>query len=289
MSDYVIFSDSTTDLPPALIEELGIKVLPLTFLIDNKSYKNYPDNRDLPIEDFYTKIRAGIPSKTVQISPTDFEEAFEAVLKEGKDVLYIAFSSGLSGTYQSSEIAAKDLKDKYPNNKIIVVDSLAASMGEGLLVYFAVQQKQNGLTIDELEKWLYANRNHLAHWFTVDDLHHLKRGGRVSAAAAVFGSALNIKPLLHVDNEGHLIPVKKVRGRKQSLDGLAEKLFETVLPDCKTFFISHGDSLADAKFVEKLIKTKIPDSKVYISHIGPVIGSHSGPGTIALFFLATAK
>lgn len=208
------------------------------------------------------------------------------MLAEGEDVLYIAFSSGLSGTCQSAFIAKQQLEEQFPGRRVEVFDSLAASMGEGLLVYLAAQQQKAGLTLDQLLAWLKENVLHLCHWFTVDDLNHLKRGGRVSAATALVGTMLGIKPVLHVDDEGHLIPVSKVRGRKQSLDELVRKMAETVLdPAGQTVFISHGDCLADAQYVEKRIRETLGVKKFYINFIGPVIGAHSGPGTVALFFL----
>lgn len=290
MNDYVIFSDSTTDLTAQMIQELNIGIIPLSFFMEEKQYKNFPDHSSMAIKDFYNKLRGGEMASTAQINPTAFEEVFAPILESGKDILYIVFSSGLSGTYQSACIAAQTLNERFTNNEIKVVDSLAASMGEGLLVYFAAKQKEQGKTLTEVYDWVVENRNNIAHWFTVDDLHHLKRGGRVSAAAAVIGSALGIKPVLHVDDEGHLIPQKKVRGRKSSLTALVDKLEETI-KDRKnqTIFISHGDSLEDAEAVKEMIKKKLPDSKIYINFIGPVIGAHSGPGTIALFFLATSK
>lgn len=290
MNDFVIFTDSTTDITPAMIADLDLQVIPLRFFIGEETYQNLPSHSELPIEDFYNKLREGVSASTAQINPTEFEDIFSSVLSQGKDALYICFSSGLSGTLSSAQQAAENLKKQYPNNRILVVDSLAASMGEGLLVYLAVQEKRSGKTLSEVYEWVKENRNHIAHWFTVDDLHHLKRGGRVSATAAIIGSALGIKPVLHVDDEGHLIPVKKVRGRKTALAALVEKLKETVRSTGKqTVFISHGDALADAEIVKKLVKDHIPKADIHINFIGPVIGAHSGPGTIALFFLASGK
>lgn len=290
MNDYLIFTDSNADLTPEMIEELGIRVIPMQFTIQEKDYLDYPDHKDLDIKEFYGMMRQGNMSSTVQLNPNDFREQFTPYLEQGRDLLYIAFSSGLSGTYASACMTAQELKKEYPERKIVVVDSLAASMGEGLLVWLAVMQKRAGKSIEELEQWVIDNRNHLCHWFTVDDLHHLKRGGRVSAAAAVIGSALSIKPVLHVDDEGHLIPVKKVRGRRQSLDALVETMAQTAVdPQQQTVFISHGDALEDAKYVEKRVKEAFKIKDTHINFIGPVIGTHSGPGTIALFFVGTHK
>ena len=235
-------------------------------------------------------LRDGIPATTSMVTVEDFLKSFDSVLQQGRDLLYIAFSSGLSGTYSSAELAAKELREKYPERKIMIVDSLAASMGEGLLVYNAVQQKKNGASIEQVYQWVLDNRDHLCHWFTVDDLKHLKRGGRISATTALVGSMLHIKPILHVDNAGHLIPVSKVRGRKRSLIGLVDRMEETcVHPEDQVIFISHGDALEDAQTVANLVQKRMHVRDIKINTIGPIIGAHSGPGTIALFFLGTKK
>lgn len=290
MNDYLIFTDSNADLTPEMIEELDVKVIPMQFTLAEKDYLDYPDHKELSIQEFYGQMRGGNMCTTIQLNPNDFREQFTPYLEEGHDLIYIAFSSGLSGTYASACMAAGELKNEYPGRKIVVVDSLAASMGEGLLIWHAAMKRREGLSIEELEQWVIDNRNHLCHWFTVDDLFHLKRGGRVSAAAAVIGSALGIKPVLHVDDEGHLIPVKKVRGRRQSLDALVEVMAQTAIdPQQQTVFISHGDSLEDAKYVEKKVREAFKTKQTHINFIGPVIGAHSGPGTIALFFMGTHK
>ena len=285
MAGYRIITDSTTDITPEMIEDLGVTEIPMCFMLENQTHRNIPGG-GMPIPDFYNKLRAGQTSTTAQIIAEEFIEVFSPVLAEGEDVLYIAFSSGLSGTCQSALIAKQQLEEQFPGRRVEVFDSLAASMGEGLLVYLAAQQQKAGLTLDQLLEWLKENVLHLCHWFTVDDLNHLKRGGRVSAATALVGTMLGIKPVLHVDDEGHLIPVSKVRGRKQSLDELVRKMAETALdPAGQTVFISHGDCLADAQYVEKRVRETLGVKKFYINFIGPVIGAHSGPGTVALFFL----
>ena len=290
MRDYVIITDSTTDLTPELINELDITVIPMEFNIEGKSYLNYSDERDMSFKEFYNLLREEKNSTTALINTATFIDTFEPALNDGKDILYIAFSSGLSGTYNSSCIAVEMLLEKYPESKIYTVDSLSASMGEGLLVYHAAMRKKEGMSIDDLKNWIENNKLNLCHWFTVDDLHHLKRGGRVSSAAAVVGSMLNIKPVLHVDNEGHLIPVEKVRGRKLSLTSLLKMMEKTAInPEEQTIFISHGDCVEDAEYLAKLIKEKLNVKDIKINFIGPVIGSHSGPGTIALFFLGTER
>lgn len=292
MRDYVILTDSTADLPAEMADKLGLAVIPMEFSIGDKTYLHYPDGRELGFKEFYDKVREGAMPRTAQITMNTYMEWAEPILKEGKDLLILAFSSALSGTYQSACLAAAELAGKYPDLKIMAVDSRAASMGEGLLAWYAAKKKEEGLSIEELAAWLTDNRDHLCHWFTVDDLNHLKRGGRVSSAAALFGTLLGIKPVLHVDDEGRLIPMSKVRGRRQSLDALADKLEETFLgEEPQTVFISHGDAPEDAEYlagqVKKRMGKKIAD--LVIHYIGPVIGAHSGPGTVALFFMGTHK
>ena len=220
MREYKILTDSTTDLSPQLVAQTGVTVLPMTYTIGEKSYRNDPEETDLSSGDFYDMLRGGAMSTTSQINVETFREVAGKMARDGFDVLYVGFSSGLSGTFNSARIAFEDLSAEYPEHKFLAVDSLCASMGEGLLVYHAAQQQKAGRSIEETARWLEENKLHLAHWFTVDDLNHLKRGGRVSGAAAFFGTMLNIKPVLHVDDAGHLIPMEKVRGRKASLDAL---------------------------------------------------------------------
>ena len=290
MNDYILISDSSTDLTPELMKESNVEILPLTFMVDGKSYLNYLDEREMSIKEFYSLLRGGKVVTTGQVNVKNFLDVFEKYLKNGLDILYIAFSSGLSGTYNSATIAAAELSEKYPERKIVVVDSLSASMGEGLLVYLAAQKAKNGASIDEVAKWVEDNKLNLCHWFTVDDLLFLKRGGRVSSAAALMGTALGIKPVMHVDNEGHLIPMSKVRGRRKSLDALVAKMEESAInPKEQVVFISHGDCLEDAEYLAKQIKSKLKVKDIKINTIGPVIGAHSGPGTMALFFLGSER
>lgn len=290
MKDYVIYTDTCADFDEKMIAELGIEVSPLTFHIDGGSYANWPDGREMAFSEFYSRLRGGSMSSTSQINVIDFTEAFRPILESGRDILYIGFSSGLSGTVSSGKVAAEELSAEFPDAKIIVVDSLAASLGQGLLVWHAVQQKRQGKTVEELAGWLEENKLKLAHWFTVNDLNFLKRGGRVSGAAALFGTMLNIKPILHVDNDGKLIPMEKVRGRKQSLDALADHMEKTAVnPAEQVVFISHGDCLEEAEYLAAEVKRRFGVKQVYINYVGPVIGSHSGPGTMALFFLATSR
>lgn len=290
MRDYTIITDSTSDLSLPALQESAVTVIPMEFHLDGKSYHNYPDEREYDMRQFYAGLKAGKTSTTSQINQQTFEEVFEPVLQQGRDVLYLGFSSGLSGTFHSSCLAAEELLRKYPEAKIICVDTLAASAGEGLLVYTAAKKKAEGMGIEELAKWAEDNRLRLCHWFTVDDLNHLKRGGRVSPAAAVIGTALGIKPVLHVDDEGHLINVAKARGRNASLTALVDHMEQTAIaPAGQTIFISHGDCLADAQKVADEVRRRMGVKDIVINHVGPVIGAHSGPGTVALFFLGTKR
>lgn len=290
MSDYILITDSNADLSPKMVEELGLHIIPMPFTINDTEYFDTPEHTGMGIKEFYNAQRNGTMSTTAALNPSDVYEFLKPFLSAGKDVLYLVFSSGLSTTYRNACLAVQDLQEEFPDRKIIAVDSLAASMGQGLLAYHMVMKQREGLTIEELEQWLVNNRNNLCHWFTVNDLFHLKRGGRVSAAAAVLGSALSIKPVLHVDNEGHLINVSKVRGRRQSLDALVKKIEETAInPKEQTIFISHGDCVEDAEYVAEKIKEKVGVKQAYINYIGPIIGTHSGAGTVALFFMGTEK
>lgn len=288
MSDFTIVTDSSADLPAGLVQELGVEVIPLAFTIQGKTYRNYPDDREMDPKAFYQMLRSGEVATTSAANAFEFTSAVEPILQAGRDVLILAFSSGLSTTCQSAQLAAQELSEKYPERKVYVVDTLAASLGQGLLVWLAAQEKNEGRDIEEVREWVEENKLRLCHWFTVDDLHFLKRGGRISAATAVVGSMLSIKPVLHVDDEGHLINVGKARGRAASLTALVDKMEETAI-DVDTVFISHGDCLADAEKVKAMVEERFGTQKVVINHIGPVIGAHAGPGTLALFFLGTQR
>jgi DegV family protein with EDD domain len=262
----------------------------MNFELEGKSYTHYYDARELDIHEFYESLRKGQKSITSLVNTEAFLSFFEPILQSGKDILYIAFSSGLSGTYSASLIAIEELLETYKDSKILAVDTKAASVGEGLMVYTAAMKRSEGYSIEEVAEWISSNVLNLCHWFTVDDLNHLKRGGRVSALSATLGTALNVKPILHVDNEGHLIPMEKVRGRKKSLFELLDHMVETCTnPEEQVVFIGHGDTVEDAEFLAGLIKEKLNVNKIHISPIGPVIGTHSGPGTIALFFFGTKR
>ena len=286
MNNYVIITDSSCDLPDSLVKELELEVLPLAFIIDGKIYRNYPDNREMSPEEFYRKQREGLMASTNAVNVGDATEAIEAVLKQGKDVLVLGFSSGLSATFSSFQIAAGDLSEKYPERKVYAVDTLCASLGQGMLVYQAAKLRQQGKSIEEVRDWAEANKLRQCHWFTVNDLFFLKKGGRVSAATAVVGTMLQIKPVLHVDDEGHLINVGKARGRKASLNALVDKVGELGSdPASQIMFISHSDCVDDARYVAEEVRKKYRPKKIIINSIGPVIGAHTGPGCVALFFM----
>ena len=288
MRDYVILTDSCSDLPADLVSELELDVLPLSFVMEGREYFNYPDNRDIDPKDFYNKMRSGALGTTSAINVAVFAETMTALVGQGKDILCISFSSALSTTYQSARIAAEDVMAAHPGSKILLCDSRAASLGQGLLVYLAALEKRKGRTLEELRDFVEERKSHISHWFTVDDLYHLKRGGRVSAAAALFGTMLQMKPVLHVDDEGRLIPVSKVRGRKASVNALLEKMDELV-DDPSVVFISHGDCFDEVHALGEAIKAKYPVDKLVINYVGPVIGNHTGAGVIALFFQGKHK
>ena len=285
--DFQIITDSCCDFPTPMYGQLGLTFVPLTVEFRGNTFD---DKNDDTLKDMYQGLRAGEAAKTSAVNPSRWSQAMEKALAAGKDVLVLAFSSGLSTTYQSAVIAAEELKDAYPDRKIQVIDTLCASMGQGLLVWYACKKRDEGLSLDEVTQWVLDNRLHLCHWFTVDDLMYLKRGGRISAATALVGTMLQIKPLLHVDDEGHLINMTKTRGRKAAIDAMVKKAQELGAGyDNSTMFISHGDCLSDAEYLSRQLKEKCGVKDVVISYVGAVIGSHSGPGTLALFFLGSHR
>ena len=283
MSLFQIVTDSCCDFTAEKYASLGLTYVPLKVEFRGETTD---DRNDDSLKTMYAALRAGESAKTAAVNPERWRETIEPWLKQGQDVLVLAFSSGLSTTYQSAVIAARELAESYPDRRVRVVDTLSASLGQGLLVWYACQKRDEGLTLDETADWVEDNKLHLCHWFTVDDLFYLKRGGRISAATAVMGTMLNIKPVLHMDDEGHLISMSKSRGRKAAIAALAEKTKELGEGyDNATMFISHGDCLEDAEYLAQLLKSKYGVKNVYIGYVGAVIGSHSGPGTLALFFL----
>ncbi len=290
MSEYVIVTDSSADLDAAEVKELDLQVIPLKFTLNGVTYSDYPDNRDMDPHAFYDRLRAGEVATTAALNLEDVKGAFEPILKDGKDVLMLAFSSGLSSSCQACMLAAGELAEEYPDRKIYVVDTLCASRGQGLLVYHTVMKKRAGATIEEARDFAENNKLHLCHWFTVDDLMFLKRGGRVSATAAALGTMLSIKPVLHVDNEGHLINISKSRGRKSSIKAMVDKAAELAIdPGSQTMFICHGDCLEEAEQLAQMVKERFGTQDIRIGYTGTVIGAHSGPGTLALFFLGSER
>lgn len=289
MRDFVITTDNSADLPMDYYEKQGVGVASLTYTLDGTTYDMYTT---IPSHDFYDAMRGGSMPTTSQVNPSDMRTLFEPYLKEGKDILHIAFSSGLSGSYNSSRIAAEELAEEYPDAKIVTIDSLSASLGQGLLVHKAVQMKADGKSFDEIAKWVEDHKLNLCHMFTVGDLNHLYRGGRISKLTAVFGTMVNIKPVLHVDQEGKLVNIDKVRGRKKSLIGLVDKMEEKIgsyRHKNDVIFISHGDCLEDAKYVAKQVEERFGYTEFMYNNVGATIGAHAGPGTVALFFLGDER
>ena len=284
MSEYIIFTDSCCDVAPELLEQWGVPYASMTFTFDGED-KAYI-NTDITNKEFYDRMRQGACAKTAAINADTFANAFKPILAAGKDILYIAFSSGLSTTVNSAHMAAEDLKESYPDRKIVIVDTLAASAGGGLMVYMAMAKKREGASIEENAAYIESLIPQHCIWFTVDDLEYLKRGGRISPLVAFAGSVLGIKPILQMDSEGHLIKVGTARGRKKAIETLANKYAELSYEERNTpIFVSHGDCEEDAKELVALLKERCGAEVTLLTEIGPVIGSHSGPGTIALFFI----
>ncbi len=282
-------TDSCCDLSGSYAQEHGLIILPLSYSFQGTQH---PDDHgiSIPFAQFYNALSAGESSTTSQLNAEDFMSAWVPYLKDGKDVLYIAFSSALSGTCNSAYLAQRQLAEEYPDRRILVVDSLCASLGLGLLVDYARKQWQSGTDIAQIAAWVEENKLNVCHWFTVSDLNHLRRGGRVSGASAFLGTILDIKPILHVDDEGRLIPQEKVKGRKKSLRALLDHMAQTVVaPAEQPIFISHGHCIEDATFLAELIRERFGCNDITLGHIGPVVGSHSGPGTVALFYMGSSR
>ena len=284
--NYVLITDSACDILPEKLAEWKVEMIPLAYLFTDTG-KEQLDHEE-PIREFYKSMRDGRVAKTSSVNESRFVDAFTPILEAGKDLIYLAFSSGLSVTCENGKKVAATLQEKYPDRKIVVIDSLAASAGQGLFVYLAVQNRDSGMSLEDNARALEAYVLHVCHWFTVDDLVYLKRGGRISRTTALLGTALNVKPVLHVDNEGHLIKMTQVRGRKKSIRKMAERLGETILPE-SPIFISHGDCADDAEMLKEILEKEYGKEVTLITWIGSVIGAHSGPGTLALFFLGTER
>lgn len=286
MNDYILFTDSACDLSPSLLKEWGVDSCSLSFVFDGE--ETVYSNHDLSAEAFYEQMRNGKTAKTSAVNPEAFSEAFEKHLQQGSDVLYLGFSGTLSTTFASAHIAASELAEKYPDRKIFTVDTLCASAGVALLVYLTLQQKEQGATAAQAAQFAEETKLRICHWFTTDTLTYLKRGGRVSATTAMFGNMLDIRPVMHVDAEGGLSNVKKVRGRKASVQALCDRLVQTADEDTLVF-ISHADCEADAEALAHMIFRKTGLETQLITDVGPVIGAHAGPGTLALFFVGSER
>lgn len=285
MREFVITTDNTADLPDNFVKEKNLEVMSLTYMIDGQTYDA---EHELPYGEFYDKMRKGSMPTTSQVNPKAAKEVFLPHIKEGKDVLHLAFSSGLSGSCGSAQIAARELMEEYPDAKVIVVDTLCASLGEGLVVYYALKMQKEGKSLEEIQQWVEENKLHVCHNVTVDDLFHLHRGGRISKTSAILGSIINIKPMIHMDQEGKLQNIGKVRGRKKALITVVDWMEERLggyRDQNEVIFISHGDCLEDAQFVQEEVKKRLGYTQFMINRVGPTIGAHSGPGTIALCFL----
>lgn len=287
MSEYIIMTDSGSDLGQDMLNEYGIPCNYLSVRFTDDTCDR-PGN-EVPIKEFYDKVRNGGIAKTAATNVEMIKESFIPHLEAGKDILYLGFSSGLSTSVNSGSIAASELSETYPDRQIVVIDTLCASAGQGLVVYYAVKKQQSGASLTEVADYVRDMLPHLCHQFTVEDLVYLKRGGRISPAAAVAGAVLGIKPILHVDDEGHLIKLSTVRGRKASIKALADKYLANATPKDTEYFISHGDCIEDAKALEAMIVAGGGPKCTYFTYVSPVIGAHSGPGTLALFYLGTNR
>lgn len=289
--NFEIVTESTCNLKEDMIDECGLHILPMTFMCEGEQYQSYLKGQHTDLQQFYSMMRDGKVITTSLPNIADAETTFRSILDKGKDILYLGFSSALSSTYEAVDLLLKDLQKEYADRTIRSVETLGASGGQGLLVYLAVQKAREGLDVNETAQWVIDNRLNLAHWFTVDDLMFLFRGGRVSKTSAWAGTMLNIKPVMHVDNEGRLIPVEKVRGRKKSLNSLVDRMHKSAITPVseQTVFINHGDCIDDANYVANKIKDEFGVTDIVINYVDPVIGAHSGPGTVALFFLANER
>jgi len=290
MNDFVLITDSCVDLLIEIVNKYNLVILPLTVTINGKIYHNYLDEREIKFKEFYDLVRTNAKMSTSMANPSDFIQLFENYLKNGQDILYIAFSSSLSGTYNSSLIAKEELQDKYPNQKIIIIDSKCASMGQGLLVTYAAKLKSEGKSISEIANWVEENKLRICHIFTVGDLNQLRRGGRLSYTKALIGQVLRIKPILHVNKEGKLVQLSMTRGRRSAINLLLERMQATIEnPNDQIIYISHGDCFAEAIEVKNKILELYNPKEVVINYIGPVIGSHSGINTLAIFYLGNDR
>ena len=288
MPDYIIATDSCSSLPRSVVEQLELKIIPFSYMVDDEEHIGYDEDHDLDLKPFYNQMREGAATKTSQPSIGQALEFFRGILETGNDLMFVGFSSALSGGFATCSQALDTLKEEFPDQKIFAIDSLSACLGEGLLIYLACKEKQAGKTIEEVRDWIEDNKLKLAHWFTVDDLMYLFRGGRVSKTSAYAANVLNIKPVLHVDDQGRLIPMEKTMGRNKSIKKMVDHMEETGVKPLsgQTVFICHGDCPKDAERLSRMIKERFGIQDIMIGDTSPVIGAHSGPGTLGLFFLA---
>ena len=290
MAGYIIMTDSCCDLSAEMAAELELEVLPLRLELEGQSYRNLLDGSEIGFQEFYRRVRDGALPVTSAVNVGEFDAAMRPVLESGRDILCLCFSSALSTTYQSAVIAAKELEGEFPGRNVLVMDTLCASEGQGLLIWLCAQEKRRGKSLEELWDYALDMRGHICQWFTVNDLNHLKRGGGVSATAALFGTMLSIKPVLHVDDQGRLIPMEKCRGRRASLTALVDHMEKTAVdPERYPVFISHGDCLEDAEFVAEEVRRRLGVKEIYCNYVGPVIGSHTGAGVVTLFFVGNNR
>ena len=290
MAGYIIMTDSCCDLSAEMAAELELEVLPLRLELEGQTYRNLLDGSEIGFQEFYRRVRDGALPVTSAVNVGEFDAAMRPVLESGRDILCLCFSSALSTTYQSAVIAAKELEGEFPGRNVLVMDTLCASEGQGLLIWLCAQEKRRGKSLEELWDYALDMRGHICQWFTVNDLNHLKRGGRVSATAALFGTMLSIKPVLHVDDQGRLIPMEKCRGRRASLTALVDHMEKTAVdPERYPVFISHGDCLEDAEFVAEEVRRRLGVKEIYCNYVGPVIGSHTGAGVVTLFFVGNSR
>lgn len=287
---YQIVTDSACNLTEEMIDEFGLEILPLTFMVDGVQHQSYLKGEKTDLKQFYTMMREGKVITTSLPNMQESEKTLRAIADSGKDILYLGFSSALSGTYAATELLLKQIAFDYPDRTFISEETFAASGGQGMLVYLACKKAKDGASIEEVAQFVRDTRDHLCHWFTVDDLMFLFRGGRVSRTSAWAGTLLNIKPVLHVDNAGALIPMEKVRGRKKSIKALVDHMEKTAIdPKSQTIFITHGDCIEDVEALKAEITERFGITDFVVNYVDPVIGAHSGPGTLALFFVGTEK
>jgi DegV family protein with EDD domain len=288
LKEYALITDATCDLPAEVLERLNVRVIPMEFQIGGTLYQHYPDAREMSLTEFYERMQAGERPSTSQINRTTYLKYFEAILETGANILYLSLTAALSGTFQASCIVAQELEEKHPGQRVVCMDSMCASIGQGLLLILAAQKKQEGLTLDEMIAWVQQGHLHVGQWFTVDDLNHLYRGGRISSVAAIAGTALGIKPILHVDSSGYLVAAMKVRGRKKSMETLIERIAQTgINPAEQIILVGHGNSEKEARQLKHEIHERFHPREIILCDIGPVIGSHVGPGMLAVSFWAS--